>query len=325
MSEPNASETTATELPGLARGEQAIIEVRDVAKWYGDIVAVSDMSFGIGAGVTGLLGPNGAGKSTLLNMISGLLAPSAGSVRVLGKPVRGNPAIYRQIGLASEQEHVYGSLQGREFVRLNAILQGVPDADGATERVIRVVGMESAANRRVGGYSKGMRQRIKVAAALVHEPQVLLLDEPLNGTDPVQRASLIDLMRRLGDEGKTVVVSSHVLSEVERFARNVLVVVNGKLAAAGDYRTIRERMDQRDHIIRIRCSDPRRLASSLVADRITRSVRFQGQEGLIAETDDVRRFGLLAPEIARREQIRIFELQATDESLASVFSYLVNS
>ena len=325
MTETKARETTNAALPGLAPGEEAVVALRNVAKWFGEVVAVSDVSFGIGPGVTGLLGPNGAGKSTVLNMIAGLIAPSAGSVQVLGKPVRGNPAIYREIGLASEQETLYGSLLGREFVRLNAILQKVPDPDVAAERAIRLVDLEEAAGRRVGGYSKGMRQRIKVAAALVHDPRVLLLDEPLNGTDPVQRASLIALMRRLGDEGKTVVVSSHVLSEVERFARNVLVIINGKLAAAGDYRTIRERMDQRDHIVRIRCSDPRRLAAALIAEPITTSVRLTSDDRLIAETNDVRRFGVLAPEIARREGIRLFELLPVDESLASVFSYLVST
>lgn len=313
------------QLPGLPPGQEAVIALRGVAKWYSDVVAVSDMSFGIGPGVTGLLGPNGAGKSTILNMISGLLAPSAGTISVLGKPVRGNPAAYRNLGLASEHEQLYGALRGREFVRMNAILQKVPNPDAATDHAITLVDMHDAAGRKVGGYSKGMRQRIKVAAALVHDPQVLLLDEPLNGTDPVQRASLIALMRRLGDEGKSVVVSSHVLSEVERFAHNVLVIVNGKLAAAGDYRAIRERMDQRDHILRVRCSDPRRLAAALVLDPITKLVRVTGEDRLVVETDDVRRFGVVVPEIARRTEVTLFELVPADESLASVFSYLVSS
>jgi ABC-2 type transport system ATP-binding protein len=317
-------EPLPNELPGLAPDTEAIIALRGVAKWYGDVVAVSDLTFGIGAGVTGLLGPNGAGKSTILNLVSGLIRPSSGTVTVLGRAVRGETAIYREIGLAGEQEQLYGPLTGREFVRLNAILQKTPHAELATERCISLVDMAGAADRPVGGYSKGMRQRIKVAAALVHDPRVLLLDEPLNGTDPVQRASLIALIRRLGDEGKTVVVSSHVLSEVERFARNVLVIVNGKLAAAGDFRAIRERMDERDHIIRIRCDDPRRLAAALVVEPVTTSVRMADGR-LIAETNDVRQFGRLVPEVARREGIRLFEMQPTDESLASVFSYLVGS
>jgi ABC-2 type transport system ATP-binding protein len=314
----------APELPGLPVGETPVISFAGVAKWYGDVVAVSDLSLGIGAGVTALLGPNGAGKSTILNLIAGLLAPSAGTIRVLGQPVRGNPPVYRQMGLASEREELYGPLRGREFVRLNAILQKVPQPDLATEQAINLVDMTEAADRAVGGYSKGMRQRIKVAAALVHDPQVLLLDEPLNGTDPVQRASLISLISRLGDEGKTVVVSSHVLSEVERFARNVLVIINGKLAAAGDFRAIRDRMDERDHMIRVRADNPRRLASALLNEPATTSVRMLEDGKFVAETNDVRRFTLLLPEIAQREGVRLFEVQPVDESLASVFSYLVS-
>jgi ABC-2 type transport system ATP-binding protein len=300
-----------------------VIALRGVAKWYGEVVAVSDLSFGVGPGVTGLLGPNGAGKSTILNLIAGLIAPSNGEVRVLGKAVRDNPKTYRGIGLAGEQEQLYASLSGREFVRLNAILQEVRDPQAATQRVIDLVDMAQAADRKLGGYSTGMRQRIKVAAALVHDPRVLLLDEPLNGTDPVQRASLIALIRRLGEEGKTVVISSHVLSEVERFARNVLVIVNGKLAAAGDYRAIRERMDERDHVVRVRCSDPRRLAAALVQEPVTASVRLLGDGRLLAETGDVRAFSLLVPVVAQREAIRLLEVQPVDESLTSVFSYLV--
>jgi ABC-2 type transport system ATP-binding protein len=317
-------EPIPNELPGLPPGVESIVTLRGVAKWYGDVVAVSDLTFGIGVGVTALLGPNGAGKSTILNLVSGLIRPSNGTVQVLDRTVPGDTAVYRNIGLAGEQEQLYGSLTGREFVRLNAILQKTSNPELATERSIALVDLGDAADRTVGGYSKGMRQRIKVAAALVHDPRVLLLDEPLNGTDPVQRASLIALIRRLGDEGKTVVVSSHVLSEVERFARNVLVIVNGKLAAAGDFRTIRERMDERDHIVRIRADDPRRLAAALVVEPVTTSIRMADGR-LIAETNDVRQFARLVPEVARREGIRLFELQPIDESLSSVFSYLVGS
>jgi ABC-2 type transport system ATP-binding protein len=317
-------EPIPNELPGLPPGAESIVALRGVAKWYGDVVAVSDLTFGIGVGVTALLGPNGAGKSTILNLVSGLIRPSNGTVQVLDRTVPGDTTVYRNIGLAGEQEQLYGSLTGREFVRLNAILQKTSNPELATERSIALVDLGDAADRTVGGYSKGMRQRIKVAAALVHDPRVLLLDEPLNGTDPVQRASLIALIRRLGDEGKTVVVSSHVLSEVERFARNVLVIVNGKLAAAGDFRTIRERMDERDHIVRIRADDPRRLAAALVVEPVTTSIRMADGR-LIAETNDVRQFARLVPEVARREGIRLFELQPIDESLSSVFSYLVGS
>jgi ABC-2 type transport system ATP-binding protein len=286
-------------------------------------VAVSDVSFGVTPGVTGLLGPNGAGKSTLLKMISGLISTSTGTIRIDGLPARGKPEAYRRLGLVPEQEDLYPALTGREFVRLNAILQKLPNIDAATDRAIDLVDMGEAANRSLGGYSKGMRQRIKVGAALVHDPDVLLMDEPLNGTDPVQRASLINLIRRLGQEGKTILVSSHVLVEVERFADNILVIVNGKLAAAGDYRAIRNRMDEHDHSIRIRSNDARRLAAALISEPATRSIRIDGDGRLVAETNDVRTFARAVTAVAKREQIRLFEIQPVDESLTSVFAYLV--
>ena len=322
-STPAASGSDSDNLPGLPPGQEAVIALRGVAKWYGEVVAVSDLTCGIGPGVTALLGPNGAGKSTILNMVSGLIAPSSGSIRLLDQPVRRDTQIYRAIGLAGEQEQLYGALTGREFVRLNAILQKMPNPDAAADRAIATVDMQEAADRRLGGFSKGMRQRIKVAAALVHDPDVLLMDEPLNGTDPIQRAGLIALIRRLGAAGKTVLVSSHVLVEVERFAENILVVVNGKLAAAGDYRAIRDKMDERDHAVRIRADAPRRLAAALIAEPATRAVRLDGDGRLIAETNDVRAFYRAVPAVARREGVRLLEVQPTDESLTSVFAYLV--
>ena len=312
-----------TLLPGVPGGATPTITVEHVSKWYGDVVAVSDVSFGVSRGVTGLLGPNGAGKSTLLKMISGLISTSTGTIHIEGLPARGKPEAYRRLGLVPEQEDLYPSLTGREFVRLNAILQKLPNIDAATDRAIELVDMGEAADRSLGGYSKGMRQRIKVAAALVHDPDVLLMDEPLNGTDPVQRASLINLIRRLGQEGKTILVSSHVLVEVERFADNILVIVNGKLAAAGDYRAIRNRMDEHDHSIRIRSNDARRLAAALIGEPATRSIRIDGDGRLVAETNDVRTFSRAVTTVAKRERIRLFEIQPVDESLTSVFAYLV--
>jgi ABC-2 type transport system ATP-binding protein len=314
---------TPMAMPGMADVSTATIVLEHVSKWYGDIVAVSDVSFAIGPGVTGLLGPNGAGKSTTLKMVAGLQAPSSGSVTINGLPARGNSSAYRNLGLVSEQEVIYPFLTGREFVRLNARLQGMDDADAATERAITLVDMQDAAERRVGGYSKGMRQRIKVAGALVHDPDVILMDEPLNGTDPVQRAQLIRLIRELGASGKTVVVSSHVLVEVERFAENIIVIINGKLAAAGDFRAIREKIDEHDHEVRIVASDSRRLAAALIADRAVHGVRIDAQDRIVAATSDVRSFYRLLPVAAQRLDVRLLEIQATDESLTSVFSYLV--
>lgn len=310
-------------LPGAIAGIEPTIVVDHVSKWYGDVVAVSDVSFGIGPGVTALLGPNGAGKSTLLKMISGLVPTSSGSITINGKPARGDTDAYRKLGLVPEQEQIYPFLTGREFVRMNAILQRMPNPGAATEDAIEIVELGDAADRKIGGYSKGMRQRIKVAAALVHNPDVVLLDEPLNGTDPVQRAGLISLMRRLGNAGKTLLVSSHVLVEVERFAENIIVIVNGKLAAAGDYHAIRDKIDDHDHAVRIRASDGRRLAAALISSPATRSIRFDGEQRVVAETNDVRAFYRLLPVAAKSAAVSLFEIQPADESLTSVFAYLV--
>ena len=304
-------------------GAAPAILVDAVSKWYGDVVAVSDVSFGIGPGVTALLGPNGAGKSTVLKMIAGLLATSSGRVTVHGDPVRGRPATYRQIGLVPEQEELYPFLTGREFVRLNARLQGMKDVDGAAESALGLVEMGDVADRRLKGYSKGMRQRIKVAAALVHDPPVLLMDEPLNGTDPVQRANLIELIQRIGDSGRTVLVSSHVLEEVERFAGNIVVIVNGKLAAAGDYRTIRERIDTRPHLVRIRSGDARALAAALIGEPSTVSVEVDSDDRIVAQTGEARAFYDAVTRLAQRHDIRLYEIQPADDSLNSVFAYLV--
>lgn len=297
------------------------IEVANLSRWYGDVVAVADVSFKIGPGVTGLLGPNGAGKSTILKVLAGLITPSLGSVRVLGHLTRTSTEIYRRVGLVPEQETIYPYLTGREFVRLNAILQELPDPDHATEQAIARVDMGGAADRPIGGYSKGMRQRIKVAAALVHDPEVLILDEPLTGTDPLQRRHLIDLIRHLGYEGRTVIVSSHVLNEVERLADQILVLVNGKLAAAGDYRAIRDKIDERARRVRVRGTDPRRLAAALLELPTLESIRIE-DDALIMETGDVRALYRAVPRIARDVGVRLYEVTALDDSLASVFAYV---
>lgn len=308
--------------------DRATVVVENLSKWYGDVVAVSDVSFSVEPGVTALLGPNGAGKSTTLEMLTGLLAPSQGTIRLLGRPARGDTELYRKVGLVPEQETLYPFLTGREFVRLNAVLQKLDDPDAATVRALSIVEMLDEADRPTRGYSKGMRQRTKVAAALVHDPDILLMDEPLNGTDPLQRVKLIDLTRRLGNEGKTVIVSSHVLHEVERFADRILVINRGKLAAAGDFRAIRDKIDEHARSVRIRSSDPRALAQALMGAPIVISVRLEhsldgGPPGIIAETSDVREFYRLAPMAAKHAGTHLYEVSALDESLASVFAYVV--
>jgi ABC-2 type transport system ATP-binding protein len=314
--------STAASPVALLSSEPTIV-LDHVSKWYGDLVAVSDLSFSIGPGVTALLGPNGSGKSTTLKMISGLIGQSTGQIAIGDRPPRGDPETYRTFGLVSDVEQLYPYLTGREFVRMNAALQRLPNPDGATTRAIGIVEMDYAADRKLGGYSKGMRQRIKLAAAMVHDPDVLLMDEPLNGTDPAQRAHMIQLIREFGQMGKTLLISSHVLVEVERFAENILVIVNGKLAAAGNYHTIRARIDNRPHVIRLRASDPRALGAALLAEPVIRSIKIDEAGKILAETSDARAFYTLVPGIARNADVRLFEVEAADESLESVFSYLV--
>lgn len=325
--QPLANTATATTIAPdgavHARIATATVQIEHLSKWYGDVVAVADVSFGIGPGVTGLLGPNGAGKSSILKVIAGLLNPSAGEVRVMGKRMRSDVQLFRHIGMVPEQETIYPYLTGREFVRWNASLHRLPDIDEATRRALDTADLGDAADRRIGGYSKGMRQRIKIAAALVHDPEVLILDEPLTGTDPVQRVHLIRLIRDLGQAGKTVFVSSHVLHEVERLAERIIVIVNGKLAAVGDFHAIREKIDEHARLIRVRSTNDRELASLLITTPHVASVRLDTDPvSLVIEAEDVRAVYRLLPRLALEHEIRLFEIAALDDSLASVFAYV---
>ena len=292
------------------------------SRWFGNVVAVNDVSLTIGPGVTGLLGPNGAGKTTLLAMMAGFLAPSAGHVTLDGQPVWRNTEIYRQIGLVPERELSFGYLTGRQFVRANADLHRLPDAAAATERILGVVDMVEPADRRLDTYSKGMRQRVKIAAALVHDPAVLLLDEPFNGVDPRQRMHLMDLLRRLGDEGRTVLFSSHILEEVERLARHIEVVVSGRHAASGDFGAIRRLMTDRPVQYALQTSDNRVLAAALMAEPSVRAVSLTGDQ-LDVQVDDLGSFAVGLPALAKEHDVTLFELSPSDESLESVFAYLV--
>ncbi|WP_347813865.1 ABC transporter ATP-binding protein [Allobranchiibius sp. GilTou38] len=299
--------------------------LHDVSRWYGNVVAVNDVTMSIGPGITGLLGPNGAGKSTLLSMMAGLLPPSKGSVTIDGVPTRGDVRIYRRIGLVPVAEPLYDFLTGAQFVRLNADLHQVPDPVAATAYAVGEVDMAAAADRRISTYSKGMRQRIKVASALVHDPDVLLLDEPFNGMDPVQRRHMMGLLQRYGDGGKVIVFSSHILEEVEQIARQVEVVVASRHAASGDFAEIRRLMTDRPNQYVVRSSDPRALAGLLLSDDCVRGVRLRTKGLLEVESDDAGRFARVVPRLAREHGIRILELTPTDESLESVFSYLVGA
>jgi ABC-2 type transport system ATP-binding protein len=302
------------------------ISIANVSRWYGNVVAVNDISMTIGPGVTGLLGPNGAGKSTLINMMGGFLAPSVGSVTLDGTAIWRNEQAYRHIGIVPEREAMYDFLTAREFVVANAELHGLPDPAAAAQRALATVEMEYAQDRKVVTYSKGMRQRVKMASALVHDPSVLLLDEPFNGMDPRQRMHLMELLRQMGADGRTVLFSSHILEEVEQLASHIEVVVAGRHAASGDFRKIRRLMTDRPHRYLVRSSDDRALASALIADASTAGIELDWQErALRIQAIDFAGFTQLLPRVAREHGIRLYLVSPSDESLESVFSYLVSA
>ncbi|MFB7128600.1 ABC transporter ATP-binding protein [Kitasatospora sp. NPDC056273] len=304
----------------------ATISIDKVSRWFGNVVAVNDITMTIGPGITGLLGPNGAGKSTLIHMMSGFLAPSSGSVTLDGAPIWRNQQVYKQIGLVPERESMYDYLTGWEFVLANAELHGLPQPGAAARRALDLVEMEYAKDRRTGTYSKGMKQRVKMASALVHDPSVLLLDEPFNGMDPRQRLQLMDLLRRFGADGRTVLFSSHILEEVEQLARHIEVVVAGRHAASGDFRKIRRLMTDRPHRYLVRSSDDRRLAAALIADGSTSGIEVDERErALRIEAVNFQGFTTLLPRVAREAGIRLYTVSPADESLESVFSYLVSA
>ena len=298
------------------------VDIASVSKWYGNVVAVNDITMSLGAGVTGLLGPNGAGKTTVLHMMAGFLAPSRGTVLVGGAPAWRNPSVYSGLGIVSEREAVHGFLTGWEFVHASAKLHRLSDPAAAARRAVELVEMTDAKDRRLDTYSKGMRQRMRVAAALVHDPAVLLLDEPFNGMDPRQRLHMMDLLHRTADAGAIVLFSSHILEEVEQVSGTVQVMVAGRLAASGDYRSIRRLMTHRPHVFAIRSSDDRRLAVALMAEPAVAGVDI-GQSGLTVRAGDYGTFARALPRIVQRERIRVRQVTPSDESLESVFAYLV--
>jgi ABC-2 type transport system ATP-binding protein len=299
----------------------ATVVVDDVSVWFGPKVALSELSCSFGPGVTGLLGPNGAGKTTLMRGITGLLGPNTGAIRVLGEDPREKREVQRSLALVPEDEAVPPVLTARQLVQYIASLHGVDDPD-AVDRSLDTVGLLDVAHRRVGGFSKGMRQRTKIAAALVKDPKVLVLDEPLNGADPVQRAHLITLFRSLGAEGRTVIVSSHVLHEVERLAGRQIVLVRGRLAAAGDHRAIRDAMADRPRRVLVRTATPRPLAAALLELDAVSSVSVDGSS-LVVSSNRARDVAVALPALARDIRARIEEVRPLDDSLESMFRELV--
>ncbi len=301
----------------------AIAFVR-ASRWYGPVIALNDVTASIGSGVTGLLGPNGAGKSTFLKLAAGQLRPSQGEVSLLGRPAWGSPGVFHRVGLCPEQDAFYEGLTGLQFVVALLKLTGYDEGEARrrAEAALGEVDLMGAKDRRIGGYSKGMRQRVKLAQAIAHEPEVLLLDEPVSGMDPVNRRRVIDLVKRMGRAGKTVLVSSHILHEVEAMTRRVLLVHNGRILAEGDVREIRDLLDEHPHTVALRARNPRALAEAIVRAPHVLSMTF-GAEGewLTVQTARPDEFYGAIHEAA--VVAGVTEMYSPDEDLESVFKYLV--
>jgi ABC-2 type transport system ATP-binding protein len=304
-----------------------IVEFHEVSKWYGNVIGINKLSIRIPAGVTGLLGPNGAGKSTLLQLATGQLYPSQGRVRVLDQQVWNNPGLNRSIGLCPEQDAFYEWMTGWDFIYTSARLGGLSRATArdAAARTLEAVGMTKNMHRAIRGYSKGMRQRTKLAQALVHDPEVLFLDEPFTGTDPVGRRDLMDIIRRLGAEGKSVLVSSHVLHEVQTLTPNIILLNRGRLVAEGQVREIRDLIDKHPHHIVLICDEFRKLAGRVLSWDDVEGVRVLSREkGLMVETRSPDKFYSRLPALSLEDGLAIKEVYSDDDNLESVFKYLVN-
>jgi ABC-2 type transport system ATP-binding protein len=302
----------------------AALQVEGVSKWFGDTVALSDVTFSCSAGVTGLLGHNGAGKSTLFDLLAGFSSPSQGTVRVLGLDPRDEPEVHARMGLVPDGDGLWPFLTAQQTVAFLARHRGVADPEGAARHALATVGMTAAADRKVAGFSKGMRQRVRLAQALAHDPEVLLLDEPLNGLDPAQRRADVDLVRRLGASGRTVLVSSHILAEVERMADRVVVMVNGRLVAEGTPAGVQELMAQSARTVRVETDDPRRLAGLLLGDDTVDSVTLN-DGGVLVHTADGERLALRLPELAAGAGLLLRRVIPVGEDLESVFTRLTAS
>lgn len=304
----------------------AVIEAVDLGRWYGQVVGLNDLSVNVDRGITGLLGPNGAGKSTFLKLVAGELRPSRGAVRVLGEAPFANRRLYRRLGFVPQQDALYDHLSGRKMVafllRLSGYAKGEADRR-ACESLTRL-GMEGAMDRRAKTYSKGMRQRVKLAQAIAHEPELLILDEPLSGLDPVGRRDIITLLQDLAAGGTHVLVSSHVLHEVESLTAEILLLHRGRLLAQGTVADVRALLDRHPRRVELRARDPRGLAQALVATDNVLSVRLDDGEGrLSVETRDVRNFHRNLTALVAAGEFGVTSLESVDSSLEAVFDYLV--
>jgi len=305
----------------------SVVVADHLSKWYGEVSGLNDVSVTIPPGITGLLGPNGAGKSTFMKLITGQLAPSAGTVRVLGQPIWGNPALYARIGYCPDQDAFYDRMTGRAWLEALVRLNGVPPADAraAASRALEAVDLIDAADRKIGGYSKGMRQRVKLAQAIVHDPELLILDEPLSGMDPLMRRRTIRLIKDWARAGKSLLVSSHILHEVEAMTSNILLIDNGRILAEGNIHQIRELIDEHPHTVLVRAADPRGLAQYLMTEDDVLSVTFEDGAVVIQTAKPDAFYTRLTALAASGAAGAIDEITSPDDNLQAVFKYLVKS
>jgi ABC-2 type transport system ATP-binding protein len=304
-----------------------VVTAEHVSKWYGQVIGLNDVSVSVPPGVTGLLGPNGAGKSTFMKLITGQLRPSKGDVKVLGEPIWRNPHLYFQIGFCPEQDAFYDRMTGLEWVRALVRLNGLTEneADQAARRALAAVDLIEAADKKIGAYSKGMRQRVKMAQALVHDPQLLILDEPLSGMDPIGRRKTIRLIRDWGRAGKSIIVSSHILHEIESMTSNILLINNGRILAEGDVHQIRDLIDEHPHTVYVRAEDPRRVARQFLDDMPDDVLSLRFEPGaVIVETGRPDAFYARLTDMAASGEFgAIDEVTSPDDNLQAVFQYLV--
>jgi ABC-2 type transport system ATP-binding protein len=305
----------------------AVVATDRLSKWYGQVIGLNDVTLSIGSGITGLLGPNGAGKSTLLKLITGQLKPSKGSVTVLGEPVWGNPAIYLRMGFCPEQDAFYDRMTGLEWLMALLGLQGYGE-NQAKERAVAAleqVDLADAASKRIGAYSKGMRQRVKLAQAIAHDPSLLVLDEPLSGMDPLGRRKTIRLLRSLAADGRNVIVSSHILHEVEALTSSILLMHNGRVLAEGNVHQIRDLIDEHPHTVCMRAKHPRELARQLVGYDDLLSLRFEDDAVFVQTTKPDAFYARVTEMAANNGSGEIYEVTSPDDNLQAVFDYLVKS
>jgi ABC-2 type transport system ATP-binding protein len=305
----------------------AIVTADHVSKWYGQVIGLNDVSVSVPPGITGLLGPNGAGKSTFMKLITGQLRPSKGDVKVLGEPIWGNPRLYFHVGFCPEQDAFYERMTGLEWVTALVRLNGLSEkaADEAARRALAGVDLMDAADKKIGAYSKGMRQRVKLAQAIVHDPDLLILDEPLSGMDPLARRKTIRLIRDWARAGKSVIVSSHILHEIESMTANILLINNGRILAEGDVHHIRDLIDEHPHTVYVRADNPRGLARDFIERADVRSLRFE-EGAVVIETGKPDAFYARLTELAATgEYGAIEEVTSPDDNLQAVFKYLVKA